>query len=146
MSLVYNGYCDCALCGKPIRMKSKIVERHHGYMEVYDEVEWEPDEPAGLVYDWVCAECYSHLDKSVLSYLKASVKKKMDESNETKERYYQEYLEKCKEVDKKRQKNDEILSRLMNVSSITEIKPDMVGYGYENAVLDEALKKLKNNT
>ena len=46
MSLVYNGYCDCALCDKPIRMKSKIVERHHGYMEVYDEVEWEPDEPA----------------------------------------------------------------------------------------------------
>lgn len=145
MSLVYNGYCDCALCDKPIRMKSKIVERHHGYMEVYDEVEWEPDEPAGLVYDWVCAECYSHLDKSVLNYLKASFKKKIDESNETKERYYQEYLEKCKEVDKKRQKNNEILSRLMNVSSITKLKPDMVGYGYENAVLDEALKKLKNN-
>lgn len=144
MSLIYNGYCDCALCDKPIRMKSKIVERHHGYMEVYDEVEWEPDEPAGLVYDWVCAECYSHLDKSVLNYLKASFKKKIDESNETKERYYQEYLEKCKEVDKKRQKNDEILSRLMNVSSITEIKPDVVGYGYENAILDEALKKLKN--
>lgn len=143
MSLVYNGYCDCALCDKPIRMKRKVVERHHGYMEVYDEVEWEPDEPAGLVYDWVCAECYSHLDKSVLNYLKASFKKKIDESNETKEKYYQEYLEKCKEVDKKRQKNDEILSRLMNVSSITEIKPDMVGYGYENAVLDEALKKLK---
>ena len=146
MSLVYNGYCDCALCDKPIRMKRKVVERHHGYMEVYDEVEWEPDEPAGLVYDWVCAECYSHLDKSVLNYLKASFKKKTDESNETKERYYQEYLEKCKEVDKKRQKNDEILSRLMNISSITEIKPDMVGYGYENAVLDKALKKLKNNT
>ena len=145
MSLVYNGYCDCALCDKPIRMKRKVVERHHGYMEVYDEVEWEPDEPAGLVYDWVCAECYSHLDKSVLNYLKASFKKKIDKSNETKEKYYQEYLEKCKEVDKKRQKNDEILSRLMNVSSITEIKPDMVGYGYENAVLDEALKKLKNN-
>lgn len=33
----------------------------------------------------------------------------------------------------------------MNVSSITKLKPDMVGYGYENAVLDEALKKLKNN-
>ena len=143
MSLVYNGYCDCALCDKPIRMKRKVVERHHGYMEVYDEVEWEPDEPAGLVYDWVCAECYSHLDKSVLNYLKTSFKKKIDKSNETKEKYYQEYLEKCKEVDKKRQKNDEILSRLMNVSSITEIKPDMVGYGYENAVLDEALKKLK---
>lgn len=146
MSLIYNGYCDCALCDKPIRMKSKIVERHHGYMEVYDEVEWEPDEPAGLVYDWVCAECYSNLDKSVLNYLKASFKKKIDESNKTKESYYQEYLKKCKEVDKKRQKNNEILSRLMNVSSITEIKPDIVGYGYENAVLDEALKKLKNNS
>lgn len=146
MSLVYNGYCNCALCGKPIKMKRKIVERHHGYMEVYDEIEWEPDEPAGLVYDWVCAECYSHLDRSVLSYLKARFKKRIDNSNEVKDRYYQEYLKKCKEVDDKKQKDDEILSYLMSVNSITKIKPDMVGYGYENAVLDEALKKLKNNS
>lgn len=34
----------------------------------------------------------------------------------------------------------------MSVNSITKIKPEMVGYGYENAVLDEALKKLKNNS
>ena len=108
MSLVYNGYCDCSLCGKPIKMKRKIAERHHAYMEVYDEIEWEPDEPAGLVYDWVCAECYSNLDKSVLSYLKARVKKRIDASNEAKERYYQEYLEKCKEVDNKKQKDAEI--------------------------------------
>ena len=145
MSLVYNGYCDCSLCGKPIKMKRKIAERHHAYMEVYDEIEWEPDEPAGLVYDWVCAECYSNLDKSVLSYLKARVKKRIDASNEAKERYYQEYLEKCKEVDNKKQKDAETLSYLMSVNSITQIKPDMFIYVYENSVLDEALKKLKNN-
>lgn len=101
---------------------------------------------AGLVYDWVCAECYSHLDRSVLSYLKARFKKRIDNSNEVKDRYYQEYLKKCKEVDDKKQKDDEILSYLMSVNSITKIKPDMVGYGYENTVLDEALKKLKNNS
>ena len=44
-----------------------------------------------------------------------------------------------------KQKDVEILSCLMSVDSITKIKPEMVGYGYENAVLDEALKKLKNN-
>lgn len=146
MSLVYNGYCDCALCDKPIRMKSKIVERHHGYMEVYDEIEWEPAEPAGLVYDWICAECYSHLDKSVLRYLKTRFKKRIDASTEVKEQYYQEYLKRCKEADDKKQKDAEVLSYLMSANSITEIKPEMVGYGYENAVLDEALKKLKNNS
>ena len=54
-------------------------------------------------------------------------------------------MKKCKEVDDKKQKDDEILSYLMSVNSITKIKPEMVGYGYEKAVLDEALKKLKNN-
>ena len=100
---------------------------------------------AQAVYDWVCAECYSHLDRSVLSYLKARFKKRIDASNEAKERYYQEYLKKCQEIDGKKQKDDEMLSYLMSVNSITKIKPEMVGYGYENAVLNEALKKLKNN-